>query len=266
MGALFHRLCTSCLSGAIKTTVLHAVHYRTSPLPTTCPQVTSGMYQLLAEEVVAELSEVGRVDLACCPGEQEVLYTLPRWRDLPITPPEAKLQLPTGFPGRASSGESTSAAAGGGPVADGGEAGSDCAAAASPAAGDSEAAAPATAQQAAEQADAASPTAAQGGQSNASSAGSGPSGQSGSDASLTSGPGAAKPIAAKDTRAACNTKPPRPPSAGKAGKSGTAGAAAAAAPEKKLRSRSLSARLATQHWARGLMQPLDSTLPFNTQE
>lgn len=224
------------------------------------------MYQLLADEVVAELSEVGRVDLACCPGEQEVLYTLPRWRDLPITAPEAKLQLATGSHARASSGESTSAAAGGAYAADGVEAGSDCATAASPAAAGSGAAAPATAQPAAEQADAGSPTAAQGGQSNASSAGSGPSGQSGSDASLTSGPEAAKPIAAKDAQPACNAKPPRPPSASKAGKSGTAGAAAAVAPEKKQGSRSLSARLVTQHWARGLMQPLDSTLPFNTQE
>lgn len=228
--------------------------------------VTSGMYQLLADEVVAELSEVGRVDLACCPGEQEVLYTLPRWRDLPVTAPEAKLQLATGSHARASSGESTSAAAGGASAADGVEAGSDCATAASPAAAGSGAAAPATAQPAAEQADAGSPTAAQGGQSNASSAGSGLSGQSGSDASLTSGPEAAKPIATKDAQPACNAKPPRPPSASKAGKSGTAGAAAAVAPEKKQGSRSLSARRVTQHWARGLMQPLDSTLPFNTQE
>ncbi|PRW57717.1 adenylyl cyclase isoform A [Chlorella sorokiniana] len=238
--------------------------------------VTSGMYQLLAEEVVAELAEAGQVDLACCPGEQETLYTLPRWRDLPITPPGAGLQLVAGLQQLAASGAPTTAASSGAAAGAAGaagrqQAGSSSAAAASADAANatpegSEAPAPASASQPEGQPNSGSPTVDQVGQeSNPSLQSSGPGGQSGSEDSPSSGPGATKPAAAKEQRAAQSSKPPQPPASGKGGRTGTAAAAQVAGPAKK-QGRSLSARLATQHWARGLMQPLDSTLPFNTQD
>ena len=55
-------------------------------------QVTSGMYDSLDPSVAGELTVLGSMPLRCCPGEQEQLYSLPRYTALPMS----KLRLEEG--------------------------------------------------------------------------------------------------------------------------------------------------------------------------
>ncbi|EFN55643.1 expressed protein [Chlorella variabilis] len=54
--------------------------------------VTSGMYDSLDPSVAGELTVLGSMPLRCCPGEQEQLYSLPRYTALPMS----KLRLEEG--------------------------------------------------------------------------------------------------------------------------------------------------------------------------
>lgn len=54
-----------------------------------CPQVAASTYRELQPDVAAWLAPLGSLPLQCCPGEaeEEQMYTLHQFRDLPLTRP-----------------------------------------------------------------------------------------------------------------------------------------------------------------------------------